>query len=675
MSFSWVYNGTNQLAITATGLIPSTWYELSIFDPDSSTPVSAQTDGSGNLSYLITDIGDPSGADGDPGAGVEVFTALVDQVVSDVDNTEIQYVGANTFSYGTPSTTGFPFGAVWTYDGVKTITVQYPSVTGFTYRLHTEYLTGGSNISSTGGSTSGNGSTQTKSMVLANTPDPVGNYVELRIRVPASSDPTYDFQTGNRLFVGGSTGLFLGNPGTSPSANVGIRIAFANDTHDTSPFWVRIDDPTYPAVASSSNLVSGWETHRGRQYELDKTQAGTATMTIIDQTGRFDPTNTAGPYYGQIKPLKQAKITAQNPVDGSYHDIFTGYVESWDYTITPDENLLYVTANLSDGFELLTRAEVVPDGSGTTTYAGQQVDDRIRAALADAGWPSIYTNIFTGNVDMQQTIYNPQTSILAVIQDAADAEFPNAANTFMDRWGRVAFRGRWARFNPSAYETRDVNSNPPLGAKQIIVWNVGDRAAADTFVIAPIADIQWTLDLKNIINACLCMPYNIAQSFISGQLKTDSGSISQYGVRALSIPDLLIDSSIAGPGAAPPGGDGVGKPAADANTECQIIGQYFVDNYAQPVEMISSISFIAQDPKSTLGPPLWKFLTGVEIGDIVVVTQTNPGGGGFRATQFFVEGIHNVVSLGSGTYPQWTMNLDLTPRTWYSKFDGVTYYP
>lgn len=534
-------------------------------------------------------------------------------------------------------------------------------------------------------------------------------------------------------------------------ANEGIRIAFSNNTYDTNPTWTRIDDPNL--ASGNVNMVVGWTTDRGRQYELDKTQAGTATLNMVDTTGVMDPNNPSSPFFGKILPLKQAKISVQNPVDGLYHDIFTGYVESWDFTPDKSQKWNTITLQLVDGFELLSRAEVVPDSTGTTTYAAQQVDDRIKAALADdvsnftssnwqantvyasgtivtptvangfvfqaitagtsggsqpawpttsgatvgdntvtwqaiaggAGWPSSLTNIFTGNVTMQQTVYNPQTSLLGVMQDAADAEFPNVANVFMDRWGRVAFRGRWPRFFPDFYSSRSLAANPPPGSQQLYKWFVGDFNAANTFGYVPIHSIEWAHDLKNIINACLCLPYNANASTgnanVSAQLQTNSASITQYGVRAITIPDLLVETSVPGPSVGPPthapGGDGVTAPASDSNNlglhECQIFAYYYVHNYNQSVERITNITFQSIDPNDPLGAAWWQFVTGVEIGDIVVVNTTQPWGGGFKQVQFFVEGIHNQVTLGGPVgnkknIPQWTMTLDLSPRAYYQSF-------
>ena len=482
----------------------------------------------------------------------------------------------------------------------------------------------------------------------------------------------------------------------------GINIAFADATYDVSgggvaANFVRIDDPASSPTPPAMRSVVKWTTDRGRQYELDKTQAGTAVITIVDTTGVYDPTNGSGPFFPNIGPLKQACINVLNPADGSYYDIFTGFVESWDYTIDPTEKLFTITINLTDGFELLSRAEVIPDATGTSIYAAQGVQDRIFAALEDdfgqypvtppsgAGWPSEWVNAFTGNVTMQRTVYNPQASILSVLQDAADAEFPNVANVFMDKYGNVAFRGRWARFNAEYYSVDPtVNAAPtPTPDQPVRFWGVGDGPAARALGLAPIHDIEWTLDLKNVINACLCSPSNIPQGSINAQLRTDPTSIGLFGARVLSLPDILVASSVAGPVGPPfpatnPGGDGVGDPASDPDNtgtnECQIFGQYYVDNYATPVYMISKIVFQTIDPASPLGPAWWKFVTGVEIGDVVQVTTTNPGGGGFKQTAFFVEGIHNDVSIGGFDTPQWTMSLDLSPRVWYSVFNGVLYY-
>src|SRR5690348_18176982 len=52
---------------------------------------------------------------------------------------------------------------------------------------------------------------------------------------------------------------------------------------------------------------------RGRQYETDQVRSGEYAHTWENQTGRFDPANTTGPWYGNILPYQPLRIRAQWP--------------------------------------------------------------------------------------------------------------------------------------------------------------------------------------------------------------------------------------------------------------------------------------------------------------------------------------------------------------------------
>src|SRR5437667_6547814 len=66
---------------------------------------------------------------------------------------------------------------------------------------------------------------------------------------------------------------------------------------------------------------------RGRQYELDKLQAGTATLKLRNNTGDFDPTNASGPYAPNVIPYVPFRRLAT--WGGSTYTAFRGYVERW----------------------------------------------------------------------------------------------------------------------------------------------------------------------------------------------------------------------------------------------------------------------------------------------------------------------------------------------------------
>lgn len=438
----------------------------------------------------------------------------------------------------------------------------------------------------------------------------------------------------------------------------GVCVAFTADWNVTNPTWTRLDNPLVPALGyrvisspHSANVVNGWSIDRGRSYELDKTQTGTASITCTDIHGIFDITNPDSPYLGGLGPMLRAKINFQNPSSGAYSDLFTGFVESWNYVLDQSEQFMNVTINLVDGFEPLTRAEVDVNASGVAPFYAQPVQDRIEKALQDAGWPDDpeWRRINTGNVYVPHINYDPGTTCMQVIQDAADGEFPNVANIFIGKEGQMCFNGRLAYFDPF---------NPSLGFKNPPqLWNVGDAFYVEEFGYAPIANIEWNLDQTNLINSALVYPQGATQAQITGQNVFDATSIALYGERSLQIPDLAVLA-----------GESDGN---NALQECLVYGNYFINSYKDPQQRISQLEFHSR-PAGTSA--LWKFMCEVEIGDVVAVFTNNPGGGGFNPDvppnppyngEFFVQGIHYTVQPNTQQIPDMTMTLDVTPRQYY----------
>ena len=66
-----------------------------------------------------------------------------------------------------------------------------------------------------------------------------------------------------------------------------FNIAFDDPTLTWEPTWTRLDN--------TDNLVTSYTIDRGRQYELDTTDTGRATVEITDTDGILDPTNPPAP--------------------------------------------------------------------------------------------------------------------------------------------------------------------------------------------------------------------------------------------------------------------------------------------------------------------------------------------------------------------------------------------
>lgn len=80
---------------------------------------------------------------------------------------------------------------------------------------------------------------------------------------------------------------------------VKTEISFASAWDAASPTWVDV-----------SSYVRAIDINRGRAEDLNPFDNGTARVELDNRDGRFNPSNTASPYYPNVKPRKQIRITA-----------------------------------------------------------------------------------------------------------------------------------------------------------------------------------------------------------------------------------------------------------------------------------------------------------------------------------------------------------------------------
>lgn len=118
---------------------------------------------------------------------------------------------------------------------------------------------------------------------------------------------TYDSATTD--YDGGGLGL-------SNMPVVGVFISFTDGPYVVEPTWVEVTE-----------YVRDINVKRGRGNDLQQFPSGSATLTLDNRTRLFDPFNTAGTYYGNLKPRRQIKIVGQWA--GVTYPIFRGFIAGW----------------------------------------------------------------------------------------------------------------------------------------------------------------------------------------------------------------------------------------------------------------------------------------------------------------------------------------------------------
>jgi hypothetical protein len=320
-----------------------------------------------------------------------------------------------------------------------------------------------------------------------------------------------------------------------------------------------------------------------------------------------------------------------------------------------------LTVSLVDIFEILAAVEMMPGQFGVTPpkvskdqvfFDDNTVQERIEQILANAlgAAKSDYWFIFTGNVRLWETVYSPGETVLSAVQEAADAEFPGVSNVYTDRFGRLCFHGRLAKFNPAEIASETG------GGWVFRQWKAGDGAAVndDPAGTARLKRFAFNRGLSHVINQGFATP---TRAFTGvpltdvenlAQIYKDDTSIGLRGVRSWTAENLLTKEGL--------------KDNSTDLVETKRFAQYYVDNYAQPRNRATECGFRTMRPGRPGATITWGLLSQLDIADELLITIASPGGGGFNLEPFFVEGVHETCRPLNAGYDDITLAVDLSPQ-------------
>lgn len=435
------------------------------------------------------------------------------------------------------------------------------------------------------------------------------------------------------------------DPGGIGGVRVGV--AFNDPTLEPNPTW------TY--LTAHDSLVASFNIDRGAESEFVAVETGTATVEINDVDGILDPTNPAGDYYGLIEPLLQIRLEVLNPCNDTWYTRFRGFIEDFDYTIHPSQQVTFLQIRCVGLFAILAAIEMQPGQFGIVPApagsegnivfeAAADVQTRWDDVMGSAGIPTEFYTAFTGNVSFPRNVYSPSQSALEPLQEAADAELPTVGIMYEDRSGKAVFHGRLAELDP---ETVAGDAGP--SAWDFHHWKAGDEAAVDDSPsdTAHIRSLSFNRGLSFIKNSALCTPLGAADTEIEDGYASDPTSIGQFGIRSWSAENLILD-----------GGNLTGLSAKD---ECALMAGFIVANFKDPKNRITDISFKSMDPSWTGAAATWALLCQADVSDLLSLTETSASNNLFVDEPFVIRGVHETVEPGTDEFALVTLRLDLVP--------------
>jgi len=252
-----------------------------------------------------------------------------------------------------------------------------------------------------------------------------------------------------------------------------------------------------------SDVTRSIKISRGRNVMRDTYEAGTCTIRVIDQTGAFNPQNTASPYYGYLTPLRKIRVAATTSTTQKF--LFSGYVDSYKYTYPTSQELGYVDIVCSDAFRLFQMANVA---TVTDSTAGQTSGTRIGKLLDQVSFPTSMRIVDTGSTTVQADPGTARTALAAL----KAAEFAEQGAFFIRTDGTAEFKDRADVVGSLAATPIEFNQSGGI----------------------PYSDLRYAFDDKLIVNQA-----SMTRVGGTAQTATDTVSSAKYFPHGTTITDMI----------------------------------------------------------------------------------------------------------------------------------------
>lgn len=373
-----------------------------------------------------------------------------------------------------------------------------------------------------------------------------------------------------------------------------VRIAFDLAAGGAGNFFT-LDDPSKGELDNATFKLAGdiledvtpevrsVTVRRGRSRELERFQAGAATVVLDNSARKYDPAagTAITPYGASMRPRKAVQISSNGAA------IFTGVVDDWDldYSLQGDH---VASVKVTDAFAFLAQQAIEPH-----TATAQTTGERIAAILdrPEIAWPEGKRAIDTGIATLQADAIGGTAAdakpvpALAYLQQVDTAE---QGALFVGAGGSLTFRSRQSL--------------------QVLT----DVAFTDDGSGIPFTDIAASYGSEELRNRITVIRLNGGTATAE-----DTDSIAAYGAIDYELRDVLLAT----------------------DTQAQSLADVILARYKEPLLRVDSVEVVLNN----LTTAQQAQVLDLDLGSLVQVTYT-PSGIGDPIEQFVaVDSIeHNI---------------------------------
>ncbi len=370
-----------------------------------------------------------------------------------------------------------------------------------------------------------------------------------------------------------------------------------------------------PVWTDVTPYVRGLAIRRGRQHELARVETGTLDMVLDNRDRRFDPTYTAGPYYGYVVPMRKIRVKLALHDTVAYR--FTGFVQGWPLSYPGRGKDALVNVRAVDGMGVLALKEL-------NVALGQQYGGpRIEAVLDTVSWTTgaawvldSATNSQLGTTTVVGPVGDRQVDQGASLIQAATLSKTNALQHIQDvvdtEQGMFLVSGDGL----ATFHFRHRRNLPP--------YNTSQATFGDLSGELPYTDLIFGYDDTEIKNEV-----RLTRTGGSEQVATDATSQLAYWPHTCEKSGLLHVN------------DG----------EVLDMANYLLSRYKDPALRVKKMEL-----KPVASESLWTQVMSREIGDRITVRRRPPGGGTLIEKQCYIEAVEDDCAVGDTWITRWQLS-------------------
>jgi hypothetical protein len=261
-------------------------------------------------------------------------------------------------------------------------------------------------------------------------------------------------------------------------------------------------------------------TSRGRNRDLERTNAGQVSVSLRNQDRFFDPTNDGSPLVRFIVPRRPVRVKAEGSA------VFTGFIDDWDFTYSPGGDSV-ASFQGSDGFGIFAR-NLNAGGSAVEELTGARLN-RVLNQLT-VNWPSGERDIEDGNSTLAAGVL--EENVLSYMGDVIEGS--EQGLVFMSKDGRVAFRERL--IEPAGSAVTFTDNGPGIPYEDVRISYGTDLMVNQAFVTFP-GGTAVSEDLTSQVT------YGITERTLDTELSSlaQAEAIADYLIARYAEPEYRIE--------------------------------------------------------------------------------------------------------------------------------------